>query len=446
MMEKIFKPKSIALIGANKRKGSVGRGIAENLQKGSARLFYVNPNAGEIFKNKAYKKITDIDENIDLAVIAIPQKFVLQAVKECVQKKVKGIIIISSGFSETGKEGEKIQNEIVEITKKANISLVGPNTLGIIRPTVNFNASFAPGNPPKGGVAFIAQSGGLIDAIIDGALEENFGFSIIVSVGNAAGISLSDYVDFAEKDKFTKVIALYIEGVENGRDLFNVIKKTKKPVVVIKGGKARKAKEVISSHTGSLAGEYDIFSAAMRQAGAIETDSLEELFDVVKALVSFGKCKKGVGVVTNGGGAGVLITDYIYKSEELFLPEISKKTIRKIEKETKKARIVFKNPLDILGDALPERYEIACRNLLFQENVSSLVVIQTPQIMTSPLENAKKIAKLKKEFKKPIITVFMGRGDLTKKAISYLEKRGVPNYSDPKRVVKPLLSLLKVKK
>lgn len=439
MIPEIFNPKSIAIIGATERENSVGRGIIENLKSGSAELFYVNPSSKKVFGEKSYNRITDIEKDIDLAVIAIPKEIVSEVVDDCIEKKVGGVLIVSAGFAETGEEGKKRQDEIAEKLSKAGIPLVGPNCLGILRPPVGLNASFAPGNPKNGDICLISQSGALIDSIIDGAKEENYGFSLIISVGNAAGLSLIDYIKIADEDPSTKVIALYIEGVDKGRELFNCLKKIKTPVVAIKGGKSEKSKKAICSHTGSLAGEHEIFSAALRQAEVEEVDTLSQLFDVSKALAWQSATGDRVAVVTNGGGAGVLLTDQLYE-DGLKLAELNQDTIEKIENKMH-PDYSKSNPLDIVGDALPERYEIAADNFLAQENVDVLVVIMTLQVMTDPLETAKRLVKLKEKHQKPILTVFMGAGKETTEGIDFLEENKIPNYSHPKRVAKPIKAL-----
>ena len=210
-LNNFFNPKSIALIGATDRKNSVGLAIVKNLLlgKNKRKIFFVNPNKKSILGRKVYSKITEINEKIDLVIIAVPIAVVLQVVKDCAKKKVGGVIIISSGFVETGKDGTKRQNEISSVLQKAEIALIGPNCLGIIKPSLKLNASFAPAIPKKGKVAFLSQSGALIDSIIDKALIENYGFSALVSYGNEADVDICDFLRFFEKDKETEVIALY---------------------------------------------------------------------------------------------------------------------------------------------------------------------------------------------------------------------------------------------
>jgi acetate---CoA ligase (ADP-forming) len=421
MIEKIFNPKSVAVIGANNRENSVGCSIVENLNNKERKLYFVNPSQDFIFGEKTYPNIKDIEGDVDLAVIAIPREYVLQVVRDCIDKKVGGVIIVSSGFAEVDEEGREEQQLIAKELALANISLVGPNCLGVLRPPYKLNASFAPTSPKEGKIAFISQSGGFIDAVIDGSFYQNYGFSLIVSVGNAAGLKITDYIKFADNDENTEVIALYIEGLENGRELFETLKNTKKPVIFIKAGKVEESLLAISSHTGSLAGEYRVFSSILNQAGAVEVGSLEEMFDVAKAL-SWQKRKIGsIGIVTNGGGAGVLLTDLIH--------------INKLNLAVTKTP----NPYDILGDASSERYKSALKEMLEEKDVTCLVVIQTPQKVTCSMENAKVIVDLKKIYQKNIVTIFMGEGEDTKKAVKYLEENHIPNYNDPKRALKVIL-------
>ncbi|MEA2092575.1 MAG: CoA-binding protein [Patescibacteria group bacterium] len=423
--DNIFNPKTVAVIGATDREGSVGRGIVDNLRTTAERkIYFVNMFEEEVFGERMYKKINDINNNIDLAVVVVPKKAVSEVVDDCIKKEVGGVLIISSGFAETGKEGKEEQKKISEKLKEAGIPLIGPNCLGVLRPPANLNVSFAPGNPKSGEIAFISQSGGLIDAVISDSEENNYGFSLIVSVGNAAGLSIEDYIKIADSDEETKVIALYVEGVVDGRSFMKTLEETEKPVVILKAGKMDQSKKAVMSHTGMLAGEYRIFSSAIKQAKAVEVDSLEEMFDVAKALSWQEKIKgEGVGIVTNGGGAGILLADLIYK-EGLELPQS------------------IKNPLDIIGDASPEDYEKGCLEMIRQEDVSLMVVIQTPQIVTKPLENAKKIRIISETYKKPVIVIFMGLGGESKEAVRYLEENKIPNYTDPKRALKPILAII----
>ncbi len=425
MLDKLFNPNSVAVIGATDREMSVGRGIVENLNNGKRELYFINTTKEEVFGEKTYKKITDIEGEVDLVVIAVPRDYVLSVVEDCINKQVGVVIIISSGFAEINEEGRLLQEEISSKLKDAEIPFVGPNCLGILRPSLDLNASFAPSTPKEGGVAFISQSGGLIDAVIDDSLNNFYGFSLIVSVGNAAGLNIADYIKFASDDEKTKVIALYIEGVKDGRELFEAIRLSKKPVLFLKAGRVDESLEAISSHTGALAGEYRVFSSILKSGGAVEVNSLEEMFDIAKMISWQNYAGKRIGIVTNGGGAGVLLTDLIYENK-LVLAETTEK-----------------NPMDVLGDASSEKYNEACRKMISQEEVDHLVVIQTPQAVTNSLLNAQIIVDLKKEFQKPVTTIFMGGGEDVKKATKHLEENRIPNYTDPKRAIRPITIITK---
>ncbi len=443
-LQKFFNPKTVAIIGATDRPGSVGRGLCKNLFEGrnKRKIYFVNPFKNKVLGIKTYQKITDIKERIDLAIIAVPARVVPKIAEDCAKKGVLGVIIISSGFAETGEQGKKLQNKVKKTLK--DIFLVGPNCLGVINPYTKLNASFAPQTPQKGKIAFISQSGALIDSVIDKSLDENYGFSWIISYGNEAGITLTDFLEFVCQDKNTKTIALYLEGVKDGKKFYRTLRKItqKKPVVILKGGKTKLSQRAVSSHTGSLAGEREIYSAVFKQAGAIEAESIEEMLDIAKALAWLPKCKNGIGIVTNGGGAGILTTDYC-QDLGIKLTKLKQETIRKINSSSVIPSHWSKNnPVDIIGDALSDRYKIAIEALISQKDIYGLIVIQTLQIMTQPLENAKIIIETQRKWKnKPIITVFMG-GKNVKKAIKLLEKNKIPNYLDPLRAVKAMRTLV----
>jgi len=438
-MKNIFNPKSVALIGASEEKNTVGLGISKNLLEGSQerKVFFVNPNRDIVLGLNCFSKITDIQDKIDLAVIAIPAKFVKEAVLSCVEKKVKGIIIISGGFKEEGNEKE--EEEIREIVRKNKIPLIGPNCLGIINPCANLNASFAPITPKKGSIAFLSQSGALIDSVID--MAENIGFSKIVSYGNESDLELVDFLNYFKDDKETKVISIYVEGLKDGRKFMEVAKGISKPIVLIKAGRSDKGIRAAESHTGSLAGDYSVYKSAMKQSGVILVETIEELLDTSKALAWQPRCEDGIGIVTNGGGLGVLTADYCFQLG-IDLPELEKGTVSFLDKKLKKV-VNKSNPLDVIGDAMPERYEAAIEAMLLQKNIKGLIIISTPQIMTDHDKNAKIIVRLKKKYPtKPIMCCFVG-GKLVSSAVKHLEENNIPNYFEPMRAVKSIKSLMK---
>lgn len=446
-LEKIFYPSSIAIVGASCKPNSVGQGLLRNALEGQGlrKIFAINPFQQDVCGTPTYPTLLDVKEDIDLVIIAVPAKTVPEVIDQCCAKKVGGVIIISAGFAETGTEGKKVQADIVKKLQKANIPMIGPNCLGIINPHSNLNASFAPATPKKGEIAFISQSGAMIDSIIDIGLTENFGFSKIISLGNMADLDLIEFLEILEKDNETKVITIYIEGISEGRRALEAAKRItkKKPIIVIKAGKSEGTKKAVSTHTGSLAGDYQIYQAAFKQAGVIEADSVMEMFDIAKALSWQPQIKDGVAIITNGGGCGILAVDYC-DQEDIKLVDLDPATIKKIDKSgVMNPAWSHRNPADILGDAGPERYQIVLNSLLEQKNIKGLLVIQTLQIMTNPIENAKFIIEAKNKFKdKAIVCSFVG-GKLTKASMDLLEENKIPNYIDPHRAVKAMKFLIK---
>jgi len=443
-MKKIFNPKSIALIGASKEEKSVGWGLAKNLLEGEdlRKVFFVNPFQKEILGKECYTKIGEIKEKIDLAIVAVPTKIIKEIIKECCDKKVGAIIVVSSGFGELGSEGKKLEEEMVAMVREAKIPLIGPNCLGIINPKISLNASFAPITPKAGGIAFLSQSGSLLDSIVD---KNEIGFSKVVSYGNEADLGLCDFVEYLKDDPETNVIAIYLEGMKQGRRFMELAKEVVKvkPIVAIKSGRSEKGKEAAGTHTGSLAGDYKVFETAMKQSGVIVADSLEELLDISKALSFLPRCADGVGIVTNGGGIGVLAVDYCFDNG-ITVAELGKETLASLEKSKALSKVISKaNPLDVIGDALSDRFEAGIGAMLKQKDINALIVISTPQIMTEHDNNAKIIVEMRDKYPlKPIVACFIG-GSQVSSAIQYLEENGVPNYPDPKRAVKSIKGLIK---
>lgn len=455
-LDAIFNPGSIAIVGASRDEKSVGHAILRNLAEGcvfnckyckpfKGSLYPINPNADEILGVKCYPGLKDVDGKIDLAIIAVPAKIVPSVMRDCAKKGVKGIIIISAGFAELGMEGKKLQDEVVKIAKTARIPLVGPNCLGIIRPFASMNASFAPSMPPQGSVAFISQSGALADSIIDWSIEERYGFSTVISYGNHADLDVYDFLEWLGNDGETKAIALYIEGMDDGRRFMEVAKRVSriKPVVVLKAGKTQTGKNAVSSHTGSLAGSYEVYEAAFKQSNVIIADTVEELFDIAKALAYQLPCKgNAIAIVTNGGGCGVLCAD---KCSEygVNVVELKQSTIKKLD-ESGKMHPAYsrRNPLDIVGDALPERYEIAINTLLGEDYIHGMIVIQTLQAMTNSVEDAKIVIEAHKKFpNKPIVCTYMG-GKFSRESIDLLKEHKIPDYNDLSKSAKAMQALV----
>lgn len=446
ILDKFFNPKSVALIGAKDDVGSVGFGLVKNLMQGTEGrdVYYVNPFRSEVSGEKTYSKIIDIVGKIDLAIIVVPVDSVLQVIGDCIQKKVGGVMIITAGFGETGEKGRRIEDNVTELLNKAMIPLIGPNCLGVLNTQNNLNASFSSLSPKKGSIAFLSQSGALLNTFMDMANSKGMGFSKLVSYGNEADIDLADLIEYLGEDESTEVICFYVEAIKDGQRFMKVASRISKikPLIVIKSGRTKLGQEAVATHTGSIAGDYQIYEAAFRQSGVILADTIEEMLDFAKVLVMCPRCSSGVGIITNGGGAGVLATDYC-EVEGVLLSEISSAKIKKSDKkDVLRALPTIRNPLDLIGDALPDRYLTGVELFLSQQQIKAVLVIETTQIMTIPMENAKNIVKLKKKYpNKPIVCCFLG-GDLVLEASKFLESNSVPNFFELKRAVRAIKNLI----
>ena len=435
MLDIFFNPKSVALIGATDRKGSVGLGIAKNLLSGPAKrkIFFINPNKKKILGKMVYKSIQDVPDSVDLAIIAVPSAVVFGAAEDCLRKKVKGAIIISSGFSESGAEGAEREQRVTELFQKSGINFLGPNCLGIINPNDNFNGSFAPALPKKGGVAFISQSGALIDALIDHSLAEDYGFSSMVSFGNASGLDVVDFLEHFSQDEKTKVVALYLEALKDGRKFIETAKKISllKPIIVLKAGSTRAGSLAAMSHSASLAGDSQVYAAAFRKAGVYEVFSLKELINVSWALSLQGKVKGGLGIITNAGALGVLAADACDRAG-IVLAELTPKTKSLLKNsEIMSKAMNFNNPLDIIGDALSGRYALALKTMLSQENVGCCLVIISFQVMTDIEKIAQVVIEQKRNFPKKAVVCCLAGGYFSGKAAREMKRAGMPVFQTP---------------
>ncbi|MEK6923617.1 MAG: CoA-binding protein, partial [Candidatus Micrarchaeota archaeon] len=391
----------------------------------------VNPNAKSILGVKCVASVLDIRESVDMAIVCTPANTVLQIAGECGRKGVKALLVVSAGFAEMG--NTRLQEELAATCRKHKMRLLGPNCMGILAPHRKLNASFGLTAPTPGGVAFVSQSGAIADSAIDWAVQERYAFSLIASLGNSADVDAADVLEWLEHDKNTKVITLYLESVADGRKLLKVARRASrsKPIIAIKGGRTGEGIKAAGSHTGALASDYRVFAGAMRQAGVKIAESIEEMFDLAIALQKWPSCGNSIAIITNGGGAGVLAADYC-GDLGMKLARLAPATIRKLDESGKMHPAYSRsNPLDIIGDALPERYAAALDTVLQQEDVAAVAVIQTLQTMTDPVEDARAIiAASRKHPRKPVIAVFMG-GKYTAPGVKLLAQAGIPTYNDP---------------
>jgi len=397
----------------------------------TGKVYPVNPARAEILSLKCFPSVSAIPDRVDLAVIVIPAKAVAEALKDCAGAGVKGVIIISAGFKEVGGDGVQRQREITEIVKVSGIRMVGPNCLGVMNTKNKMNASFAASLPPEGRVAFFSQSGALGVAIIDWALQNNFGFSKFVSFGNKADLNETDFLEYFANDNDTDVILGYIEDVVDGKRFLEVARKVTKikPVIIIKSGSTEAGARAASSHTGALAGSDKAFTEAFRKTGIIRAYSIQELFDTAEMFISrkFPKGKRLL-IVTNAGGPGIIAADTADKLG-IKLDPMSRTSIDVIAEKLPATASLY-NPVDIIGDATSERYKIVLEQAVKDTAVEGVCVILTPQAMTDVENIASVVISSSENTDKPVFAVFIG-GQTVKKATERLKESKIPCFTDP---------------
>ncbi len=449
----IFKPRAVAVIGASSTKGKVGHDIFANLLRGEFKgtLYPVNPGARSILCVPCFKSVLDIDDDIDLGMIILPPKAALAAVKDCVQKNIKGLVIVSAGFKEVGGEGAEIEEEIARICRKADIRLVGPNCLGVINPhgDVRLNASFSTHMPEFGNISFISQSGALCTSVLDFAQSRGFGFSKFVSIGNKADVDELDLLRYYHKDPETHVIMIYMEALRMRPGLIDEVKHIVSghrptPILVIKSGKTAAGASAASSHTGSIAGTEAVYNAIFDASGIIRVDTVDSLFDYAIAFGA-GRIPEGnrVAIITNAGGPGIIATD-MSEISGLKLARFSKNT-DEILHQYLPPTANFNNPVDVIGDASSDRYRYALEAVIKDEGVDCVLMILTPQSMTDAIGTAKAIVSIYQETTKPIICCFMGVVDVSA-GVKHLHENHVPVYSFPENAAKAMGKLYEATK
>jgi len=441
MLDFLFNPKSIAVIGASRERGKVGRSILENIifRGFKGKVYPVNPKAKRILGLRCYPSVEEIKDPIDLAIIVIPAKVVPLVLKECGQKRIPGVIIISAGFKEIGGEGVKLEKKVSKIAEKYNIKLLGPNCLGIMNRDINLNASFGQSLPQKGNVSLISQSGAMVTAITDWADTVNLGFSKIVSMGNKAGVEEDELLEYLGKDKNTEVVIMYLENIEDGQKFIEIAKSVslKKPVIVLKSGITGRGKAAVSSHTGSLAGEDLAVGTAFKKCGIIRANTTEDIFNLSKVFSWQPLLKTNkIAILTNAGGPAIMATDAL-EHTGIGLAKFESRTTRFLKAHLPNASDI-KNPVDVIGDALADRYEFSLDTILRDKNVAGIIVVLTPQTMTQEDKTAKAISRISRKYKdKPVLTSFMG-GKEVLSGIEILDKNHIPNFIYPEKAVKVL--------
>ena len=448
-LDYFFKPGAIAVIGASNDPMKLGYEVFKNLKKyKDGKVYPVNVKDETVQGVKAYKNVRDIPDEVDLAVIVVPKRFVKQSIIDCGEKGVKGAVIITAGFGETGEEGKKEERELVGIAHSYGMRLIGPNCVGVMNTHNDMNATFIM-DAKKGSIAFVSQSGALGAGIVYKTVKEGIGFSKFISVGNMADLDFAELMEYLADTEEDKAIALYIEGVRDGRKFIEIAKRVtkKKPVIALKAGKSESGARAASSHTGSLAGSWKIYEAAFKQSGVLVAETIDDMLSMARAFTQPLPKGKRVAIMTNAGGPGVLTADEIDK-RGLKLANLEEKTMEELRSFLPPMAAV-KNPVDMIASARGEDYYRTAKALLEDPNVDMLIaicVVPTFAGMT-PTEHAEGIIRAVKEVNngKPVLGLFMA-GYVSEKAKELLEANGIPSYERPEDVAAGAYALVEFAK
>ncbi len=443
-LNRIFKPRHVAVVGASEKAGTIGNALMKNLIDGgfSGRLLPVNPKYKTLHGHECFGSVSALETGVDLAIIATPIQSVADIVSECVDKKVGGAVIISAGGKEVGEKGREIEENIRRIACGGGLRIVGPNCMGIIRPGVNLNASFASEMPVAGNLAFVSQSGAICSAILDLAFKERIGFSHFVSIGSMLDVDFGDMIDYLGNDPTARSILLYIESLTNFRKFMSAARSVSriKPIIVLKSGRSPAGAKAAASHTGAMAGEDAVYDAAFKRAGIVRVDTIEELFDCAELMAKQPRPRgPRLAILTNGGGPGVMATDTLARYGQEPAP---------LDSETIQALDAFLppfwsrgNPIDILGDASAQRFGRALDICFNAKNLDGVLVILAPQALTEPLAVAEALASAVKGRRYPVFSCWMG-GKSIGPAVEILNEAGIPTYDTPERAVKAFLYMV----
>lgn len=441
-LAKILYPNTVAVVGASTKETSVGRAVFSNILKSNFQgvVYPVNPKAKSILSIRTYPSVLAIDDEIDLVVIITPRESVPDVLEECGKKNVHGAVIITAGFKEIGEDGKALEEKVLQAAKKHNISLIGPNCLGVINtsPKISLNASFAGTIPKRGSVAFISQSGAVGVAALEYAQKEDFGFSKFVSIGNKADLNECDILESLKEDEETKVILLYVEDLEEPKRFLElsqtITTEYGKPIIAIKSGRTKEGQKAASSHTGALSGSDEMYDSLFIQSGVVRVETLEELFEYALAFSNqpLPSGNRAV-IVTNAGGPGIMTTDACVRYG-VNLAEFSDNTLTELKQKLPITANTH-NPIDVIGDAGADRYESALKAVLKDDHVDGVIVICTPQLMTKLEDVAETVVKTTQGSKKPVFCCFMSLTG-NEKLIKIFDDANVPNYAFPESCAK----------
>ncbi|MEI6514261.1 MAG: acetate--CoA ligase family protein, partial [bacterium] len=432
-LDVFFSPDSVAVIGATETPGSVGRTVLWNLITNpfGGMVFPVNPKRASVLGILAYPNISEVPETVDLAVIVTPAKAVPGVIKECVAAGVKAAIVISAGFKELGEEGLKLEQQVLEEARKGDLRIIGPNCLGVMCPQTGLNATFARVMASPGNVGFISQSGALCTAVLDWSIEQHVGFSAFISVGSMADVDWGDLISYLGDDPRTQSILIYMESIGDARSFLSAAREValSKPIIVIKAGRTAAAAKAAASHTGSLTGSDEVLDAAFRRSGVLRVTNIADLFYMAEVLAKQPRPKgPRMTIVANAGGPGVLATDSLI-TNGAELAELAPETIEKLN-EVLPPQWSHGNPVDILGDADPERYVKALEIAANDPNSDGLLVILTPQDMTDPTQTAEHVKAFAKIEGKPLLASWMGGTEVAAGQM-ILNRASIPTFPYP---------------
>ncbi len=442
----LFNPSSVAIIGASASKQKLGYAVVDNLVKYGYKgaIFPVNPRVDQIRELKCYPAVKDIPQTPELGVIVVPPSAVVGVAEECGRAGVKGLIVITAGFKETGSEGLKMEEELVDICNNYDMRMLGPNCVGLMDTHTPLNASFAGGFPDEGNISFISQSGAMLVSILDWSFQMGIGFSRFISLGNKADLNEIDFIQSCAADPLTDVILCYIEDVSDGDRFIKVCSEAarKKPIIILKSGTSDAGAQAAGSHTGALAGSDRAYDAAFRQCGVLRAETMSELFELGRAFSTQPiPADSRIALVTNAGGPAIIATDAVEKLG-LKMARFTKKTIENF-RENLPAEANIYNPVDIIGDARSDRFRFALEAALQDENVDGALVLFCPTAVAEPMETAKAVVELKENFSsKPVFAVYMG-GETLAESSAYLNDNATPTFTFPEPSVRAMSGLVR---
>ncbi|HYE35204.1 GNAT family N-acetyltransferase [Methylocaldum sp.] len=432
-LEHLFSPESIAVFGASELSDSVGARIYQNLLEGGFKgpIYPINPKYQLVRDQVCFTSIEDVKNHVDLAIIATPAATVPLIIRACGQQGVKAAIVLSAGFGEQEGAGQMLERALLDEAKHYGIRILGPNCLGLMRPSIGLNATFSNNSAQPGSLALVSQSGALCTAILDWASAHRIGFSTMVSLGASADVGFGDILDYLALDPETRSILMYVEGVRNARRFMSGLRAAArmKPVIVIKAGRHAEGSRAALSHTGALVGSDDVFDAALQRAGVVRATTIEQLFAAAQLLATQHRVKGDrLVIVTNAGGPGVMATDRAVE-QGIRLAELSGPTLNKLNEVLPK-QWSHNNPVDVLGDATPERYQAAVEICLNDESVDGALVLLTPQAMTDPTSAAEAVIRAAEPSHKPVLTCWLGKTHV-QEGRELFTKHQIPTFSNP---------------